>query len=155
MPPEELVRFNTLGKAANVLSMHPDATVIASDQLAICDNLVLGKPGNIEAACKQLSFLSGQRVTFLTSLAIISEHSVQYETIPFDVCFRQLTDTEVRTYVETEQPLDCAGSFKSEGLGISLFERLQGDDTTALIGLPLIRLCQWLEPLKRIKEKTA
>jgi len=130
--------------------MHLDATIIASDQIAVCAEFVLGKPGNTDAACKQLSFLSGQRVTFLTGLAFISEHSVQYETIPFDVCFRQLTDTEIRTYVETEQPLDCAGSFKSEGLGISLFENMHGDDPTALIGLPLIRLSQWLEPLKLI-----
>jgi len=152
MAPEELVRFNTLGKAESVLARHPDATVIASDQLAVCDDRVLGKPGSIEVACKQLSFLSGQRVTFLTGIAVISEHSVQYETIPFEVCFRELTDTEIRTYVETERPLDCAGSFKSEGLGISLFERLQGDDPTALIGLPLIRLSQWLKPLNVIRE---
>jgi len=150
MPPEKLVQFNSLGKARSVLSMHLDATIIASDQIAVCAEFVLGKPGNTDAACKQLSFLSGQRVTFLTGLAFISEHSVQYETIPFDVCFRQLTDTEIRTYVETEQPLDCAGSFKSEGLGISLFENMHGDDPTALIGLPLIRLSQWLEPLKLI-----
>ncbi|MDQ6983059.1 MAG: Maf family protein [Mariprofundus sp.] len=150
MTPEKLVRFNTLGKAQSVLSIYPDATVIASDQIAVCDKLVLGKPGNIEKACNQLRMLSGRTVTFMTGLAVLSEHAVKYETIPFHVSFRQLADDDIRTYVGIEQPLDCTGSFKSEGLGICLFERLQGDDPTALIGLPLIRLSQWLEPLKQL-----
>jgi len=151
MSPEQLVQFNTLGKARNVLSMYPDATVIASDQLAICDNLVLGKPGDIETACRQLHLVSARTVTFLTGLAVMSAQEEHFEIIPFQVCFRALSNTEIRTYVETERPLDCAGSFKSEGLGISLFEKMHGDDPTAVIGLPLIRLSQWLEPLTRLK----
>jgi len=151
LAPEQLVQFNTLGKARCVLSMCPDATVIASDQLAICDNLVLGKPGNIETACRQLRLVSARTVTFLTGLTVMSAQKEHFEIIPFKVCFRALSDTEIRTYVETEQPLDCAGSFKSEGLGISLFEKVHGDDPTALIGLPLIRLSQWLEPLNRLQ----
>jgi len=155
MAPEQLVRFNTLGKAGNILARYPDATVIASDQLAVCDELVLGKPGNIEKACEQLHLLSGRTVNFLTGLALISARTEHIEIIPFQVCFRALNDAEIRTYVETEQPLDCAGSFKSEGLGISLFEKMHGDDPTALIGLPLIRLSQWLEPLKFIGKNSA
>jgi MAF protein len=148
MPPEELVRFNTIGKAGSVLSAHPDGTVIASDQIAVCSGRVLGKPGDIETACAQLRLASGNNVTFLTGLAVISAQSERFEIIRFQVCFRKLSDDEIQTYIETEMPLDCAGSFKSEGLGISLFERMQGDDPTALVGLPLIRLSQWLRPLE-------
>jgi len=153
MPPEMLVKCNTLGKAKSVLDLQPDATVIASDQVAVCGDTILGKPGNIETACEQLCLASGQTVTFLTGLAVQSAQSKRFAIIPFQVCFRTLSDAEIRTYVETEQPLACAGSFKSEGLGISLFERMQGDDPTALIGLPLIRLSQWLKPLSRIQQQ--
>jgi len=150
LPPDQLVKFNTIGKAENVLHRQPNATVIASDQIAVCADTVLGKPGNAETACQQLRLASGKSVTFLTGLAVISAQSTQFEIIPFQVCFRELTDEEIRTYIKIEQPLDCAGSFKSEGLGISLFERMNGDDPTALIGLPLIRLSQWLKPLQRL-----
>jgi MAF protein len=148
MPVEELIRFNTLGKARRVLAQNPDSLVIASDQLAVCGQLTLGKPGNVQAACEQLRLASGQCVEFLTGLTLTSADRQLFEIIPFRVFFRNLTDGEIETYVELEQPLDCAGSFKSEGLGISLFERMQGDDPTALIGLPLIRLSQWLRPLE-------
>jgi len=153
MPPPALVQHNTLGKANSVLDIHPDAAVIASDQIAVCGDLVLGKPGDIETACEQLRMLSARSVTFLTGLALLSANSEQFEIIPFQVCFRALNDVEIRTYVEAELPLDCAGSFKSEGLGISLFERMAGDDPTALIGLPLIRLSQWLKPLAHIQQQ--
>lgn len=148
MPTEELVRFNTLGKARSVLTQNSGSLVIASDQLAICGKSTLGKPGNVQTACEQLRLVSGQSVEFLTGLTLTSTDRQLFEIIPFRVFFRHLTDQEIRTYVELEQPLDCAGSFKSEGLGISLFERMQGDDPTALIGLPLIRLSQWLKPLE-------
>jgi MAF protein len=148
MPIEELIRFNTLGKARSVLAQIPGSLVIASDQLAICGKFTLGKPGNVQAACEQLRLVSGQCVEFLTGLTLISADRQLFEIIPFRVFFRHLTDEEIRAYVELEQPLDCAGSFKSEGLGISLFARMQGDDPTALIGLPLIRLSQWLKPLE-------
>jgi len=151
MHPDALVRFNTLGKADSVLSANPDATVVASDQIAVCGELVLGKPGDFATACRQLRMLSANKVTFLTGLALLSKHTCQCEIIPYQVCFRDLNDAEIRAYVDAEQPLDCAGSFKSEGLGISLFERMSGDDPTALIGLPLIRLSQWLQPLRRIQ----
>jgi 7-methyl-GTP pyrophosphatase len=149
MPAHELVQHNTLGKAQAVASRHPDACVIASDQIAVCGDAVLGKPGNDKQACRQLAMLSGQTVEFLTGLAIMAPGSHFYETIPYRVMFRSLTADEIRTYVELEQPLACAGSFKAEGLGISLFERMEGEDPTALIGLPLIRLSSYLRPLQR------
>ncbi len=151
LPPTELVLHNTTGKAEAVCALYPQATVIASDQLAICGDLVLGKPGNAESACEQLALLSGKTVSFLTGLAILSPEQKRTDIVPFHVHFRKLTDTEIRTYVEKENPIDCAGSFKSEGLGICLFDHLEGDDPTALIGLPLIRLSQWLRPLDRLR----
>jgi len=151
MPPAELVLHNTKGKADNVLARYPQATVIASDQLAVCQDMVLGKPGSTEKACEQLAMLSGKSVTFLTGLALFSQREKRSEIISFRVYFREFSRDEIRTYVELENPVDCAGSFKSEGLGISLFERMEGDDPTALIGLPLIRLSQWLKPLKQLR----
>jgi len=153
MSPDALVRFNTLGKANSILRHRPDATVIASDQVAVCGDTVLGKPGDMDTACEQLRQASGQAVTFLTGLAMLTSASERFDIIPFQVFFHQLSDAEIRTYVEAEPPLDCAGSFKSEGLGISLFERMAGDDPTALIGLPLIRLSQWLKPLAHIQQQ--
>jgi len=149
MPVAELIRFNTLGKAECVLARNPGSAVIASDQLAVCGQLTLGKPGNAQAACEQLRSTSGQCVEFLTGLTLMTADRSRFDIIPFRVYFRHLTDEEIEAYVKLEQPVDCAGSFKSEGLGISLFERMQGDDPTALMGLPLMRLSQWLRPLER------
>jgi len=153
LAPQALVQHNTLGKAKSILDKYPQATVIASDQIAVCGDVVLEKPGDFETACQQLRLASGQSVIFLTGLTVVSAQSEQFEIIPFQVFFRELADEEIRTYVGTEKPLDCAGSFKSEGLGISLFERMRGDDPTALIGLPLIRLSQWLQPLAHIQRR--
>ncbi|RLL51080.1 septum formation protein Maf [Mariprofundus sp. EBB-1] len=158
MPAAELVQYNTLGKAHSLLSsdslsVDPDVTIIASDQIAVCGSTVLGKPGSIENACAQLAMLSGRSVTFLTGLSVLSRESEFYEMIPFKVHFRHLSTAEIDTYVAIEKPLNCAGSFKSEGLGISLFDRLEGDDPTALIGLPLIRLSQCLQPLSLLATK--
>ncbi|MDQ6993464.1 MAG: Maf family protein [Mariprofundus sp.] len=143
----QLVEYNTMGKAATVLKQHPDGTIIASDQVAICDHQILEKPGNIANAEKQLALLSGKKATFLTGLCLISANSCQFEIIPYHVYFRSLTNSEIKRYIERDKPLDCAGSFKSEGLGITLCEKMAGDDPTALVGLPLIRLSQWLNPL--------
>jgi len=151
LPATELVLHNTIGKGKAVFALYPQATVIASDQLAVCGDIVLGKPGNAEEACAQLAMLSGKMVTFLTGIAIFSPEQTRTDIVPFHVHFRKLSDTEIRTYVEKENPVDCAGSFKSEGLGICLFDHLEGDDPTALIGLPLIRLSQWLQPLSLLK----
>jgi MAF protein len=150
LPVADLIRHNTLGKGRSVANSFPDATVIASDQLAVCDDLVLGKPGTVDAACAQLASLSGECVTFLTGVAMLRAHDERFAMVPFKVWFRDLSASEIHAYVLADRPLDCAGSFKSEGLGISLFSRMQGDDPTALIGLPLIQLSEWLMPLRRL-----
>ncbi len=152
MAVETLVRHNTLGKVYSVAARHPNACVIGADQLAVCEGEVLGKPGGPDAACSQLRRLSGKHVMFLTGLALLDpESGARYEAVPFHVYFRELDDADIRTYVRMEQPWDCTGSFKSEGLGISLFRRLEGDDPTALVGLPLIRLSDWLRPLALLR----
>lgn len=144
--PESLVHRLALAKASRVAEDHPDHLVIGSDQVAVFDGEVLGKPGDTATARAQLTRFSGRRVTFLTGLALIDtcsgRHRVCHER--YDVKFRRLTDTEIVHYVEREQPLDSAGSFRMEGLGIALFEKLEGDDPNTLIGLPLIRLCELL-----------
>lgn len=148
MPPEELVRHNTLGKARSVAVLHPDARVIGSDQLAVCGNAVLGKPGSFEVAREQLLMLSGKAVDFLTGVALLHGGREEYACVPFRVNFRKLPMREIEAYLESERPFDCAGSFKSEGQGIVLFESMRGDDPTALVGLPLITLSSWLHPLR-------
>jgi len=140
MDTSELVLHNAAGKAESILSRYPEATVIASDQLAVCGDTVLGKPGDAERAITQPSILSGKSVTFLTSLCLFSRRERQQDIIPFTVHFRELSHAEICSYISCEKPYDCAGSFKSEALGITLFERMVGDDPTALIGLPLIRV---------------
>jgi len=152
LPPSDLVLRNTMGKAEAVSALYPQATVIASDQLAVCGDMVLGKPGDAESACQQLAMVSGKSVDFLTGLALISAEQRLCEIIPYQVHFRELSKQEIHRYVSKENPIDCAGSFKSEGLGIALFDRMQGDDPTALIGLPLIRLSQWLKPLASLQD---
>jgi len=144
--PDALVLRLSEAKARAGASQYPDALVIGSDQVAVCGNEVLGKPGNHEAACVQLARLSGQQVIFLTGLCLYdaSSDDVRVDLVTYQVTFRQLTDQQIDRYLKIEQPYNCAGSFKSEGLGISLFESMQGEDPNALIGLPLIRLTSWL-----------
>jgi len=144
--PDALVLRLSEAKARAGASQVPDALIIGSDQVAVCGGEVLGKPGNHEAACAQLARLSGQQVSFLTGLCLYDAacDTVQVDLIPYEVVFRQLTDQQIDRYLNIEQPYNCAGSFKSEGLGVSLFESMQGDDPNALIGLPLIRLTSWL-----------
>ncbi|OZB40187.1 MAG: septum formation inhibitor Maf [Alishewanella sp. 34-51-39] len=120
--------------------------VIGSDQVAVFQGEILGKPHTVANAEAQLRRFSGQAVTFLTGLTVVNAATgkVQQAIEPFVVYFRELSEAEIRHYVAREQPLDCAGSFKSEGLGIALFDKLQGDDPNSLIGLPLIRLLAML-----------
>ncbi len=122
------------------------ALVIGSDQVAVIDGEILGKSGSHERAKSQLRRLSGQRVTFLTGLCLLDAASgnLQSDVVPFHVVFRKLNDDQIERYLRYEQPYDCAGSFRSEGQGIALFERMEGEDPTALIGLPLIRLTKML-----------
>ena len=144
--PEALVLRLSEAKARAGASQYPDALIIGSDQVAVCGDEVLGKPGNHAAACVQLRRLAGQRVSFLTGLCLYDAASdtVLVDLIPYQVVFRRLTDQQIDRYLKIEQPYNCAGSFKSEGLGISLFESMHGEDPNALIGLPLIRLTSWL-----------
>lgn len=144
--PEQLVRRLAEAKARAGAARYPDALIIGSDQLAVCGENILGKPGNHAAAGKQLARLSGQRVSFYTGLCLYDARAdrARVDMVPFEVVFRVLDAGQIQRYLQREQPYSCAGSFKSEGLGISLFEALRGDDPNALIGLPLIRLVSWL-----------
>lgn len=136
-----------LEKARALGSRFPDHWIIGSDQVAtLADGSILTKPGNFDRARDQLSRCSGQTVRFLTGLALFdsgSGESLQH-CEPFDVHFRTLSPTDIEHYLKTETPYDCAGSFRMEGLGIALFEGLEGRDPNSLIGLPLIALCSML-----------
>ncbi|MCB1735912.1 MAG: septum formation inhibitor Maf [Gammaproteobacteria bacterium] len=142
-----LVRRLAKQKAAAAKMDFPEALVIGSDQVAVLGSEILGKPHTHDNAVAQLKAASGKRVVFQTGLCLLNTatgHS-QVEVIPFTVEFRRLTDTQIDNYLRAEQPYRCAGSFKSEALGVALFERMEGDDPTSLIGLPLIRLTRMLE----------
>ena len=145
--PVDLVYRLALAKARAVSRANQAATVIGSDQVASLDGAILGKPGNHNAATGQLRACSGREVNFFTGLAVVSENSgfQQVHVEPFTVVFRDLSDAMIDNYLHLEQPYDCAGSFKCEGLGIVLFSRLRGDDPTALEGLPLISLVSMLD----------
>lgn len=145
-PPEALVRRLAEAKARAVAKAHPDALIIGSDQSASHGGNILGKPGDAECARAQLAALSGGTVTFHTGLCLLdsARGEARVASVPYHVTFRALTEAEIAAYVAQEEPYDCAGSFKSEGLGISLFAALEGSDPTALIGLPLITLAAWL-----------
>jgi septum formation protein len=135
-----------IAKAAAVARDYPDALVIGSDQVAELDGMVLDKPGTAERARAQLAASSGRDVHFHTALCLLDTRSGHRHTLVDHtrVRFRTLDAAEIARYVEREQPLDCAGSFKCEGLGISLFEAIDNSDPSALIGLPLIALARLL-----------
>lgn len=143
---EALVNRLALAKAKAVAATLSAGLVIGSDQVAVFQGEILGKPHTVANAEAQLRRFSGQAVTFLTGLTVVNAATgkVQQAIEPYVVHFRELSEAEIRHYVAREQPLDCAGSFKSEGLGIALFDKLQGDDPNSLIGLPLIRLLAML-----------
>jgi septum formation protein len=134
-------------KARSVAGTFPQALIIGSDQVADADGTVVGKPGNAAAARQQLALLSGRSVVFHTGLALLDGRTGACQTAMVDIRsrFRQLTAGEIDAYLEREQPWDCAGSVKSEALGIALFEAIESDDPTALVGLPLIRLTSMLK----------
>jgi MAF protein len=144
--PRELVSRLALAKASAGAAQHPDALIIGSDQVALLDAEILGKPGTAANAVAQLTRLSGREVLFLTGLCVLNtatgRHSLEVVETP--VSFRRLDRAQIVDYVAREQPLDCAGAFKSEGLGIALFESIGGADPNALVGLPLIALCGML-----------
>jgi len=139
--PAALAQRLALAKAQAVARRHPGSIVIGSDQVADLDGQPLGKPGTHSRAVTQLQQMRGKTVIFQTAVAVVCEESgfVQLALAPVNVKFRELTDAEIESYLLAEQPYDCAGSAKSEGLGIALLERIDNDDPTALVGLPLIR----------------
>lgn len=144
--PVALVMRLARKKAEALAGDHPDTLIIGSDQVAVIGDQVLGKPGSREKAIEQLSAASGQRVTFLTGLCLLNTVTgrTQVACDPFHVQFRTLRPTQIERYVDAEQPLNCAGSFKSEGLGIVLFKAMEGRDPNTLVGLPLILLTEFL-----------
>lgn len=146
-PPEQLVARLAEAKARAVAVQYPGALIIGSDQVAVNDGTILGKPHTHEVAMQQLRDASGKHVRFLTGLCLYNAATdrAQVAVVPFDVVFRQLSDEMIDNYLKAEQPYNCAGSFKSEAMGIALFERLAGEDPNTLIGLPLIRLVRMLE----------
>jgi len=145
--PQALAERLALAKAHAVARAFPQAVVIGSDQVADLNGLPLGKPGNHERAVIQLRQMRGQTVVFQTAVAVVCLESgfAQTDLAAVRVKFRDLTDAEIENYLRAEQPYDCAGSAKSEGLGIALLEAIDSDDPTALIGLPLIRTCRMIQ----------
>lgn len=144
--PEQLARRLALAKARAVAANFPDAVVIGSDQVAELAGQALGKPGSHAKAVAQLRLMQGQSLVFHTAVAVVCLQSgfEQSDLAAVTVQFRALSDEEIDNYLQAEQPYDCAGSAKSEGLGIALLDAIDSDDPTALVGLPLIRTCRML-----------
>ncbi|APW36962.1 septum formation inhibitor Maf [Rhodoferax koreense] len=144
--PHDLAKRLALAKAQAVARQHPSAVVIGSDQVADLNGEPLGKPGDHARAVAQLRRMRGQTMIFQTAVAVVCAEAgfAQSALAPVRVVFRALSDDEIEAYLQAEQPYDCAGSAKSEGLGIALLDAIDSDDPTALIGLPLIRTCQLL-----------
>lgn len=144
--PADLARRLALAKASAVARQHPDCIVIGSDQVADLAGEPLGKPGDHARATAQLRRMRGRSVVFQTAVAVVCMETgfQQLDLAPVEVAFRMLGDDEIEAYLRAEQPYDCAGSAKSEGLGIALLEAIHSDDPTALVGLPLIRTCRML-----------
>ena len=145
--PQTLVERLAIAKARAVAAKHRGALVIGSDQVAVCNGVIVGKPHTHEAAVQQLHAASGNTITLYTGLALIDTDSgrIQSEVVPFRVLMRTLSAAQIENYLRKEQPYDCAGSLKSERLGIALMERMEGEDPNTLIGLPLMRLVRMLE----------
>jgi MAF protein len=152
--PVRLVTGNALGKALSLLPAHPDSLVIGSDQVAVCDDEILIKPGTPELAVEQLLRLAGRDHQLVTAVAVLQAPATgapadgtsrgEHAVVRNQLRMRALTRAAAEAYVRRERPLDCAGAYKSEGLGIALFERMEGEDPTAIIGLPLIVLTRLL-----------
>jgi septum formation protein len=144
---EQLACRLAWAKANAVAMQHPNSFVIGSDQVADLNGQALGKPGTHARATEQLKRMRGQTVVFQTAVAVVCQATgfTQCELAQVNVRFKDLTDAQIEAYLLAEQPYDCAGSAKSEGLGIALLARIDNDDPTALIGLPMIRTCQLLE----------
>ena len=142
----ELVQRLSLEKAQALAASHPAHLIIGSDQVAVLNGQIIGKPHTFDKARQQLLNASGASVSFLTGLTLLNSQTGHYQTdcVPFTVHMRHLSAEQIERYLHAEEPYDCAGSFKAEGLGVSLFQRTEGDDATSLVGLPLIRLVDML-----------
>ncbi|MEW6993668.1 nucleoside triphosphate pyrophosphatase [Colwelliaceae bacterium MEBiC 14330] len=145
--PQALVERLAIEKAKAVSSHYANALIIGSDQVAVCQGEILGKPHNFENAVSQLSKFSNKSITFYTGLCIFDNVTGITTSLvePFIVHFKALSNNDIESYLHAEQPYNCAGSFKSEGLGICLFSKLEGEDPNTLIGLPLIKLVELLK----------
>ncbi|MDO8706090.1 MAG: Maf family nucleotide pyrophosphatase [Sulfuricaulis sp.] len=145
--PEALVERLAIEKARKVADRKSGTLVIGSDQVAVYNGVIVGKPHRHDVAVQQLRSASGKTVTLYTGLALVNADTgrLQCEVIPYRVTFRVLTDQMIESYLRKEQPYSCTGSVRSEGLGIALLEKFEGDDPNTLIGLPLIRLVRMLE----------
>lgn len=145
--PQALVERLAIEKAKAVANEFSNALIIGSDQVAVCDGEILGKPHNFDNGVMQLTKFSNKAVTFYTGLCVFdsANNTVKSLVEPFVVHFNELSSSDIASYLKAEQPYNCAGSFKSEGLGICLFKKLEGDDPNTLIGLPLIKLVALLK----------
>lgn len=143
-PPAALATRLAVAKTLAISARELDAWVIGSDQVAECDGVALGKPGHRDAALEQLRTMSGRKVRFMTAVCVAHGERWYQALDETTVRFRTLADDEIARYVDAEQPFDCAGSFKSEGMGITLFDAIESSDPTALIGLPLIAVAKLL-----------
>ena len=145
--PEAMALRLSEAKARAVAKRYPESLIIGSDQVAHLDGKIFGKPGNHERAVEQLKTMRGRTVTFFTGLCLLNAKTGTARTrgIPIRVTFRDLSDGEIENYLRRERPYNCAGSAKSEGLGIAIIEKIEGEDPNALIGLPLIALCELLK----------
>jgi septum formation protein len=145
-PPAQLVRRLAEVKARHLANTYPDHLIIGSDQTATIDDLIIGKPHTHPNAVAQLSSFRQREVTFMTGLCLFNPaaNRIQTSVETYRVKFRNLSNEQIENYLQREQPYDCAGSFKSEGLGICLFEQLEGNDPNTLVGLPLIALTRML-----------
>lgn len=142
--PEQLVARLALAKAQAVLASHPEALVIGADQMACCAGRVLGKPESAARAEEQLQWMQGRRVEYLNGIAIADVSGAEQFIVRYSLTLRALSPEDIRRYIEKDQPLDCAGSLRSEGLGISLLEKMEGADPNALMGMPLLTISEVL-----------
>jgi len=145
--PTALVKRLAVEKARAVAGKYTNALIIGSDQCTVTGDTILGKPLSYERAFQQLKDASGRAVKFHTGICLLdtASNQTQSDDVPYTVYFRQLTDAQISNYLQREKPFDCAGSFKAESLGVALFARMQGEDPSALVGLPLIRLVSMLK----------
>lgn len=143
--PQQLALRLAQSKAQAIATSHPHALIIGSDQVALIEGEIIGKPGSYANAVQQLRRASGKEMLFFTAVCLLNGKNIQKELVLYSVIFRALNNSQIDNYLQRDKPYGCAGGFKSEGLGIALFERMQGDDPTALIGLPLIAVVRMLE----------